>query len=114
MPFDPPFVPNPAQFPNLHAGNHTQTSPVDTRYNCFAWAMGEQRMVWDPSAPKDAWWPIGVPRVPSVDNFVSAFATRGYRLCPDGNHEEGFEKISISVKNGVVQHAARRICSTPA
>jgi hypothetical protein len=109
MPFNPPFAPSPVDFPNLQATGFKQTSPQDARYNCFAWAMGEQRMLWDPTSPKDSWWPLGVPRSLSLFAFHAAFATRGYQPCADGNPEGGFEKISISTLNGVVKHAARQL-----
>ncbi len=109
MPFNPHFLPNPEEFPNLQAAGFTQTSPRDTRYNCFAWAMGEQRQFWDPTAINDATWPPGASRSWSLASFHEAFATRGYQPCADGSYEAGFEKIAISALNGVVTHASRQL-----
>lgn len=41
------------------------------------------------------YWPQGVPRNLTTDAFLQAYSTLEFRLCFDGELEEGIEKIAI-------------------
>ena len=109
MNFFPPFHPNSDCFPALDASGFRQTSPIDFRYNCIAWAASENRRWWWPLPPLAAKWPPDIPRELTLAAFVAAFATLGYERCNDGNHEIGFEKIAFYALAGEVKHAARQL-----
>jgi hypothetical protein len=109
MPFQPPFQPDPTCFPNLSAEGFVQTSPRDTRYNCIAWAAGEERWWWWPA--RDAKWPAGVPLETTIEAFTAAFATMGYEPCDNSNLEVGYEKVAFYANANGVQHAARQLPS---
>jgi hypothetical protein len=102
---------NPADLPNLTASNHIVTSPYKRRYNCIAYAAGDQTKWWWPTF-RD-YWPPNVPRHETLDAFVMAFATLGYTECPDGTLELNHEKIAIYAKviAGVLlpTHGARQL-----
>jgi hypothetical protein len=40
-------------------------------------------------------WPAGAPRTVTIDAFMKAYATLGYKLCYDGSLEPGLQKIAI-------------------
>jgi hypothetical protein len=93
----------------LTAENLRITSPVDVGYNCIAWAASENIRWWWPDKMEQAYWPPGIERATKIETFIAAYATLGYEVCGDGNHERGFEKIVIYCKDGVPTHAARLI-----
>jgi hypothetical protein len=99
------------EFPQLRASGALKTSDASTRYNCIAWAVHETRCKWWPlvgAGEKEFFWPHGVPRKATVDNFTAAFRTRGFAECADGVPEAGFEKIALYVDaSGTPTHAAR-------
>lgn len=80
-------------FPNLTATNSTETSSAVNRYNCIAWAAGDNLKNWWPTGR--GYWPQGVPRVESIDAFMKAYETLGYKLCYDERLEASVEKIAI-------------------
>ena len=84
------------EFPNLNPQNHSPTSPVDFRYNCIAWAAGDQTRKWWPDAFGIGYWPPGIAREETVAAFIAAFQTLGFSICSDNSFEVGFEKIVIS------------------
>src|ERR1017187_4287391 len=56
-----------------HDYDHNDVSPQDSRYNCIAWAAGEQRR---------RWWPPQLPQEEvTKENFIRAFELLGYRRC---------------------------------
>jgi hypothetical protein len=82
------------------------------RYNCIAWAAGDDNRPWwprdDPLAPY--YWPF-LDGDETLDNFVRAFESLGYTECtPDGSIEDGVEKIAIYADAlDVPQHAAKSL-----
>jgi len=96
-------------FPRLHPGNHEITSPPTPRYNCIAWAAGDDERTWWPDVDEVAYWPDNVPRVETIETFVDAFRTLGYLPCEDGEFEPGHEKIALYAHRGVPTHAARQL-----
>lgn len=97
-----------AIFPNLNpSGGYKRTSPSAKEYNCIAWAAGIDSEWWEPD-PFGLWaWPPKAPREYSVQAYIAAYQTLGFRRCPSAIPEVGFEKIAIFTKGGVPQHAAR-------
>lgn len=99
------------KFPRLGPGEYEETSPEDKRYNCFAFAAGDQERWWRPRFGFHGYyWPPGAPDDLTLEAFVKAYETRGYQICEAGDIEEGFEKIALFVDgNGVPSHAARQL-----
>jgi len=56
------------------------TSPNSYRYNCIAWAAGDDQNAWWPSRRPVGYWPPNVPRVATLDAFVDAALGRSLRL----------------------------------
>lgn len=95
-------------FSRLGVNDFTLTSDETDEYNCFAWAAGENDRWWEPAFGQGYYWPLGVPFELSRASLVAAFETVGYITCPNGDIEEGFEKLAIYEKGGAPQHAARQ------
>lgn len=96
-------------FPRLQLTGYTITSPADRRYNCIAWAAGDQTRWWWPDASECGHWPDGVAREWTTSAFIAAFATLGYAPCSSSELEQGVEKIALYVSNGRPTHAARQL-----
>ncbi|MCL1991332.1 MAG: hypothetical protein FWG66_00070 [Spirochaetes bacterium] len=95
-----------AGFPNLN-GNYIKTSDADSRYNCIAWAYGENNRWFWPK--KGSYWPAGVTREETVKAFMELFASIRYENCDSHLFEPGYEKIAIYALDGVPTHAARQL-----
>lgn len=104
----------PPKFENIAPLDFECSSDRTPRYNCIAWAAGKTDNFWWPLDIGGYYWPDGLPREPleeeTVENFIRAFATEGYRVCDDANTEKGFEKVVIYVSPaGRPLHAARSL-----
>jgi hypothetical protein len=56
------------------------------------------------------YWPKGLPRIATLDNFIKAYESVGFQCCDDDSLEPGFEKIAIYVNSaGQPRHAARQL-----
>ncbi len=94
-------------FPRLAVGNFTITSPSTLRYNCIAWAVGDDTKWW---WPVGKYWPGGLPQSSSLDAFTMMFGTLGYTPASESAFEENFEKIALYVNSQkLVTHAARQL-----
>lgn len=99
-----------AEFPRLRSDNYTPASPDDYRYNCFAWAAGDDRRWWDASGSGGTYWPPEAPLRQTIDAYRAAYETRGYELCSSGVFEAGYEKIALFADaSGLPTHAARQL-----
>lgn len=101
-----------ARFPGLRTSPYLVTSPATRDYNCVAWAAGDTARWWwpDPDPDNDAaLWPPGVPVAETIDAFVAAFATLGYRPCSGEEPEPGFGKLTLFASGGVPTHMARQL-----
>jgi hypothetical protein len=101
-----------ASFPRLKEHGFTVTSPEDTRYNCIAWAAGDDTRWWWPGVLAQViggyYWPISNARE-TIGHFEAAFATLGYARCQTDDYEPGYEKVAIYVDaGGSPTHAARQ------
>ena len=97
---------NPA-FPALNVFNSAETSPATNRYNCIAWAAGEDRRFWWPHP--SYFWPKGAPRIVTIAAFVDAFATLGYSVCSNDRLDFGLQKVALYTLNGIPTHMARQL-----
>jgi len=97
-----------ARFPNFSGSHLRFTSPDDSGYNCLAWAAGETRRCWHPSAFGGLFWPGGVAD-DSVAEWVRAFESLGYEPCPSEALEGGFEKVAIYADHDFPLHVARQL-----
>jgi hypothetical protein len=101
------------ELPYLDDTNCRETSLRDTRYNCIAWAAENNSRWWWPDNFGIGYWPPNVPREESIDAFMKAYETLGYKLCYNESLEPGLDKIAIygirySTKV-VPTHAARQM-----
>jgi hypothetical protein len=96
-------------FPRLSASRYTLTSVATPRYNCIAWAAGDDRRFWWPSPSPFFYWPPDAPREPTIQAFVAAFGLFGYMVCSKEDCEEGIEKVAVFALDGVPTHAARQL-----
>jgi hypothetical protein len=97
-------------FPNLHRGGYRVTSASSQRYNCIAWAAGDNANWWWPVADTRFFWPAGVAREETLAAFEAAFATLGFVRCDAEVREDGFEKVAIFADaTGFPTHAARQL-----
>jgi hypothetical protein len=95
------------EFPKLNGNNHRVTSDSDFRYNCIAWAYGENRKCFWPT---DGYhWPDNITRQGTIGAFIDLFSSIGYCLCDNQLFELGYEKVAIYVLNGEPTHAARQL-----
>jgi hypothetical protein len=93
-------------FPNLTDTNHTVDSPRSTRYNCIAWASGENDVrLWPQSLDHE--WPDHVQNRIRIKAFTDLYASIDYEVCENGDLEPGFEKVAVYAdKKNVPTHAA--------
>jgi hypothetical protein len=98
-----------ALFPKLQACGYRRTSPPTHDYNCIAWAAGDSAKWWEPDPYNLMYWPDGVPRQSTLSSYIAAYASIGYKVCPDGSAEADFEKIALYTVNGIPKHAARQL-----
>jgi len=85
------------------------TSDKTTRYNCIAYAAGDERRCWWPDSTTQAYWPPNVPREPTLAAFIAAFQFLGFSVCDSGDFEQGVEKVAFFAKPaGTPTHAARQ------
>lgn len=97
-------------FPNLAQEGYAITSPTSTRYNCVAWAVGEDHRWWEPDPMSVYYWPSDVEREDSLESYVRAFRSAGYEECEGSAYEAGFEKVAIYIdETGLAVHAARQL-----
>ena len=85
----------PHELPYLTPDSCEVTSRASRRYNCIAWAARDVFNNWWPDPMGIGYWPVGIPRDVTVDAFMQAYGTFGYKLCYDGSLEDGLEKIAI-------------------
>lgn len=96
-------------FPGLRGQPYQITSPKDHRYNCIAFAVGDDRNWWWPDAAGQDSWPASVARAETIDAFRDAFATVGYTVCDNDHLEPGYEKVALFALAGVPKHAAKQL-----
>ncbi len=63
----------PQDHPYLTEDTFNITSDCDPIYNCIAWAAGDNQNWWWPDDMEIGYWPVGIPRIESMDAFVQAY-----------------------------------------
>ncbi|MGI4944420.1 MAG: DUF7689 domain-containing protein [Janthinobacterium lividum] len=98
-----------AQFPRLATSSSYKVTSLATQtYNCISWAAtGKPKAWWWP----DKFWPRGSDRALTIDGFLSAFATVGYKTATDATLDPKLDKIALYCLDGVPKHAARQLSS---
>jgi hypothetical protein len=96
-------------FPILEKDGFDETSPASAKYNCIAWAAGQETDWWWPYQHPDYYWPEGQPHEVTLRAFILVFESLGYQQCENGDLEADFEKIAIYALNGKPTHAARQL-----
>ncbi len=97
-------------WPNLEQTRYRITSSHTDRYNCLAWAIGEDDRWWSPLPEEDYYWPEGVPREVTVEAFAKAYETLGFSVCEHGDIEPDLEKLAIYVaSDNRPKHIARQL-----
>jgi hypothetical protein len=82
-------------FPTLRIDGYRKTSDEDSRYNCVAWANGDDSVYWDPRKGIGMYWPRNLPRNYSVTTYVALFKDKGYEETAGPELELGYEKVAI-------------------
>jgi hypothetical protein len=98
-------------FPNLKAGTFRDTSPPTDRYNCIAWAAGDDDKWWEPADLPGYYWPPGMPQHYGVVHAIAVFAELGFVTCGGAELESEFEKVAIYGDGVEYTHAARQVAS---
>ena len=94
-------------FPGLRGTEYRATSPADGRYNCLAWAAGDQSRWWWPDA--ESYWPYKEYRWEWISCFLQAFSLLGFSEC-DAIHDDGADYIALFADDDArILHAARRL-----
>jgi len=103
----------PNELPHLAEDNCEVKSKATKRYNCVAWAAGEDFRWWWPDPMGKDYWPLGIPRAVTVEAFLLAYGTLGFKLYFDGTHQAGIEKLALYGKGQagaeVPTHAALQL-----
>lgn len=97
-------------FPKLNLSDFEITSEIDFFYNCYAWAGGDDKNIWQPSTNPIYCWLTGeIGETP--ENFIKQYGFWGYIEKSDtAEYEEGVEKIAFYLNNDyLVQHASRQL-----
>src|SRR6266487_427431 len=99
-----------------HDYDHDNVSIAVPRYNCIAWAAGENHRRWWPADWDTVtyYWPAHLPRQPfgkeTLENFVRAFESLEYEKCKSPRFQKGVEKVAIFIDSkNLPTHAARQL-----
>jgi hypothetical protein len=95
-------------FPQLSDDNHHVTSAEETRYNCVAWAMGDQGRRWWSGRGKGWYWPTAA-ETDSVETFVDMLQTKGYERLAGGLDDAPGSRVALYADRGAVKHMAREV-----
>jgi len=86
-----------AKWPKLIPGTYTHASQATPRYNCFAFAVGDDRHWWEPEMHGGRFrWAEGVGD--GIDSWAQVFVLNGYEPTNNLDHEDGYEKVAIYVE----------------
>jgi hypothetical protein len=94
-------------FPRLFGNEYQLTSKRTRRYNCLAWAVGNNSAWWD--AGPGGVWPDSVLNDGSVEAAIQLYEYYGYTKTTDATPEAGVEKIAIYGDDLGYTHAARQL-----
>jgi len=98
-------------FPNLKAGTFRDTSAPTDRYNCIAWAAGNDDKWWEPADLPGYYWPPDIAQEYAIERAVALFVRLGFVTCSGAERESDFEKVAIYSDGVEYTHAARQVAS---
>jgi hypothetical protein len=94
--------------PKLKRENYRITSDHSIRYNCVAWALGENRRWYQVGSEPHWYWPAGVPKDGTFESYVALFTRIGFSPCDSAEWEAGYEKVALYADDeGVFKHVAK-------
>ena len=97
------------EFPNSEKEPFKKTSDISQIYNCIAWAAGDDSKWYEPDPYGMYYWPPEIPRVYSINAYISVFEKIGYIKCDNSDIEIGYEKVAVFSIKRVPTHAARQL-----
>ena len=86
-----------ARFPKLGGGNYKRASLATARYNCLAFACGDERKWWEPRPGGRFYWPPNAQKDTSLATVTRIFIADGYVETAYRNVEAGYLKAAIYV-----------------
>ena len=92
------------EFPSA-VGLHDKKSDATIRYNCIAFAAGDDTRWW--SHEPGYKWPAT--RSPQISSLIEVFTSLGYEPCSSPALEAGYIKVALYHENNLWKHAARQI-----
>jgi hypothetical protein len=86
------------RFPKLVQGSFERKSNATARYNCIAFAAGDERHWWEAGANGGRYyWPPSIRQSTTVDGVAEIFTAKGFELTNNRDVESGYEKVAIYV-----------------
>lgn len=87
-----------SRFPKLSLDNHETKSKATPRYNCVAFARGDDRHWWEPGLYGGKYyWPPELQEGDLLESWKKVFTLKGYKETKNREVEPGFEKVAIYV-----------------
>lgn len=96
-------------FPNTSVEPFIQTSHIDVRYNCIAWAASDDTRWYEPDPYGQYYWPNGINRDYTIEAYINLYESLGYTRCDNGDLEDGFLKVAVFAITDIPTHAARQM-----
>jgi hypothetical protein len=99
------------RFPKLKESPYFIRSAEDPRYNCVAFAAGDERNWWEQGA-RLCYWPPGVDRGDTLESWARVFEIHGYKISRHDDYglELNTDKIAIYVDLDLTPtHVARQL-----
>ena len=96
-------------FPGLTGSADFVTSPATPKYNCIAWAAGDDSRWWWPDVMDVGYWPELIAREESLEAFIALFASLGFTETEETGLEPGVEKVALFGIGTKPTHAARQL-----
>ena len=97
---------------SLAQADYRVTSEESEVYNCFAWALGQTCYFLDPMPSPGKFWPKGISRGGTLNDFREIYAYAGYVPCATPDLEPGYEKVALYLDaDGDPMHAARQLAN---
>jgi len=98
-----------AIFPRLCSTSFRITSPPDPRYNCIAWAAGDNQRWWEPDRMGLYYWPSSVPREYTLEALRGAFESLGFTTSVTDDFDPSATRVSLFAKGSQPTHASRQL-----
>ena len=94
--------------PRLRHEEYRITSDHSIRYNCVAWALGENHRWYQVGREPNWYWPPDVPADGTFESYVALFVRAGYSPCDAPDWEPGYEKVALYAdEQGEFKHVAK-------